>query len=274
MPLDEFREANLDSWNERAGIHANSEFYDIQKYIDDPNHLSTTVEFDRTEIGDVTGKTLLHLQCHIGTDTISMARLGATVTGVDFSEASIEVARKLSEDCGTPARFEVAELYDTPNAIDEQFDIVYTGTGALVWLPDIRGWAEVVSRMLKPGGTFYVRDGHPMAGAVDSEREDGQLVVAHPYFETEASKYEENYTYTDGPQLSKKTIIYEWNHSLGEIVTALIDNGLRIDFLHEHQFAEYRAFPACAGNGKGHWRFPEHSERLPLMFSIKATKAS
>ncbi len=273
MPLDKFRKANLDSWNERAEIHASSDFYDIAKFVEDPNHLSTTVEFDLTELGDVTGKTLLHLQCHIGTDTISMARLGNSVTGVDFSEASIEVARKLSKDCGTPARFEIAELYDTPNAINEQFDIVYTGTGALVWLPDIKGWAEVVSKMLKPGGMFYVRDSHPMAHAVDDEREDTQLVLKYPYFETkEGSRFENDVTYTDGPGLSKKTINYEWSHGLGEIVTSLIESGLRIDFLHEHQFAEYHAFPACIGNGRGNWRFEEHPERLPLMFSIKATK--
>ena len=273
MPLDEFRKANLDSWNERADVHASSKFYNLQRYVDDPNYLSITVEFDRTEIGDVRGKTLLHLQCHIGTDTVSMARLGAVATGVDFSEASINVARKLSKDCGTPARFEVAELYDTPNVIDEQFDIVYTGTGALVWLPDIKGWAQVVSKMLKPSGTLYVRDSHPMAHTVDDERKDEQLVIEYQYFETkDGSRFENDVTYTDGPGLSKKTVNYEWSHGLGETVTALIDSGLRIDFLHEQQFAEYHAFPACVGNGKGHWRFDEHPERLPLMFSIKATK--
>lgn len=272
MPLDEFRQANLDSWNERVSIHASSKFYSLDRYVQDPDHLSVTVDFDRTELGDVAGKTLLHLQCHIGTDTISWARLGAEVTGVDFSQTAIEQARQFSEDCGTAARFEVAELYGTPNVIDEQFDIVYTGIGALVWLPDIRGWARVVSQMLKTGGTFYVREGHPMAGAVDAEREDGLLVVSHPYFETEASRYEENYTYTDGPKLSKPTTNYEWNHGLGEVVTALIEAGLRIEFLHEHQFAEYHAFPACVGDDKGHWHLPDQPERLPLMYSIKATK--
>ena len=123
MPLDGFREANRDSWNERAGIHAKSKFYGIDKYVSDPSRISRTVEFDRTEIGDVDGKSLLHLQCHIGTDTISLARLGANVTGVDFSETSIDHARELSEKSGTPAEFVVCELYDTPGVINRQFDI-------------------------------------------------------------------------------------------------------------------------------------------------------
>lgn len=273
MPLDRFRKANLDSWNERAEIHAKSEFYGIDTYIENPRHISRTVEFDATELGNVSGKSLLHLQCHIGTDTISWARLGATVTGVDFSDESIKQARDLSEKSGTPAEFIVGELYETPNVIDEKFDIVYTGIGALVWLPDIRGWAKVVSAMLKPGGTFYVRDGHPMSGTIDVERDDDLLVVGYSYFEIkEGVRFDDNATYTDGPHLSKGTVTYEWSHGLGEIVTSLIESGLQIEFLHEHQFAEYHAFPACAGDGKGHWRFPDNPERLPLMFSLKATK--
>lgn len=273
MQLDRFRKANLDSWNERADIHAASKFYGIDRYITDPDHISRTVEFDKTELGDVSGKSLLHLQCHIGTDTISLARLGANVTGVDFSETSIDHARELSQKSRTPAEFVVCELYDTPRVINRQFEIVYTGIGALVWLPDIRGWAKVVASLLKPGGTFYIRDGHPMSGTIDDERDDGLLVVSSPYFETkEGTRFDNDVTYTDGPSLSKKTANYEWNHGIGEIVTSLIESGLQIEFLHEHQFAEYHAFPACVGDGEGHWRFPDHPERLPMLFSLKATK--
>ncbi len=272
MPIDEQREANRQSWDARARIHAESRFYDLASYIRDPAHLSDTVRFDRTELGDVSGKSLLHLQCHIGTDTISWARLGATVTGTDLSPVSIEQARKLSADSGTPARFEVAELYDTPDVINEKFDIVCTGVGALVWLPDIRGWAQVVSRMLKPGGVFYVRDGHPMAGAVDNGRKDDQLIVTAPYFErSEGTRYEGTGTYADGPELPDK-VDYEWNHGLGEIVTSLIDADLRIEFLHEHQFGEWHAFPEMQKDNDGYWRFPENRDHMPLMFSLRATK--
>lgn len=273
MPIDEFRQANLDNWNERAEVHAASRFYDLESYVKDQRKLSKTVEFDRTELGDVSGKTLLHLQCHIGSDTLSWARLGATVTGVDFSENSIAIARKLSKDCGTPGRFVMSELYDTPDVVREQFDIVYTGVGALVWLPDIAGWASVVSKMLTPGGTFYVRDGHPMMQTID-ERNDGLLVVRHPYFEIrEPNRFESDDTYTDGPRLTP-AVNYEWNHGLGEIVTSLIEAGLQIEFLHEHRFTEYRAFPSCVRIDDGIWRFPEHPERLPLMVSLRACKSA
>lgn len=271
MPLDDERKANLANWNERAGIHFASRAYDVQGYVSDPSKISSVVEFDRTELGDVKGKTLLHLQCHIGTDTLSWARLGATVTGVDLSDKSIEVARRLSEESGTPGRFVVAELYDAPEAIKKQFDVVYTGVGALCWLPDINGWAAVVSKMLKPGGTFYVRDGHPMAHAIDNEREDDLLVVNYPYFEKrEGMRFEDDTTYTDGAHLTS-AVSYEWNHGLGETVTALIKAGLRIDFVHEHRFAEYQHFPSLIKSVDGRWRFPKHDDRVPLMFSIRAS---
>jgi SAM-dependent methyltransferase len=272
MPLDEARRANLANWNDRARIHYASRAYDIQGYVSDASKISDVVAFDRDELGDVTGKTLLHLQCHIGTDTLSWARLGATVTGVDLSDKSIEAARRLSAESGTPGRFIVSELYDTPDVIEEQFDIVYTGVGALCWLPDIRGWASVVAKMLGPGGTFYIRDGHPMAHAMDNERHDDLLLVSYPYFETqEGMRFEDDTTYTDGPPLTS-AVSYEWNHGLGEIVTALIDAGLRIEFLHELRFSEYQHFPSLAKSADGRWRFPEGSERVPLMFSIKARK--
>lgn len=273
MALDEARKANLANWNERAGIHSVSKAYDLQGYVSDPAKISGAVEFDRGELGDVTGKSLLHLQCHIGTDTLSWARLGAHVTGVDFSDRSIEAARRLSAHSGTPGRFIVSELYETPEALDEQFDIVYTGVGALCWLPNIREWANVVSKMLKPDGGFYVRDGHPMAHALDNERDDDSLKVEYPYFETQKGmRFEGDATYTDGPRLAN-TVNYEWNHGLGEIVTALIDAGLRIEFLHEHRFAEYQHFPSLVRSDDGRWRFPVDDDRVPLMFSVKARKA-
>lgn len=158
MPLDAFRQANQANWNERTHIHAASRLYHLDGYIADPHKISGVVQFDMPDLGDVSGKTLLHLQCHIGTDTLSLARLGATVTGIDFSPDAITVARQLSAACETPARFEVAELYDTPNVIRETFDIVYTGVGALTWLPDIAAWGRVVAALLKPGGMLFVRD--------------------------------------------------------------------------------------------------------------------
>ena len=179
MPLDEYRAANRNNWDDRVPIHWDSEQYKIQKFIDDPEYISDVVQFDidRDELGDVSGKTLLHLQCHIGHDTLSWARLGADVTGIDFSEPAIDAARRLSTESGTQGEFIVAELYDSPKVLPgRQFDVVYTSIGATVWLPDINDWAEVVNQFLKPGGTFYVFELHPMMLSV-SQEDHGDLIV-------------------------------------------------------------------------------------------------
>ncbi len=271
MPLDEYRQANLENWNDRAGIHAESRMYDLAGYVANPGRLSATVEFDRSKLGDVRGKSLLHLQCHIGTDTISWSRLGASVTGVDFSDKAISIARKLGIDTDASARFEVAELYETPKVISEQFDVVYTGVGALCWLPDIAEWANVVSRMLKPGGTFYVRDFHPMLLAMDTDRNDDQLVVTYPYSGEQAFRFDSATTYTDGPAL-KHRISYEWNHGIADTVTSLLDNGLQIVALSEYPFAASQIMNCMVKQADEQWHLPQGDSLMPLMFSIKATK--
>ena len=167
MPLDQFRGTNLENWEDRVPLHAASHGYGLDRYRTDPDHISTIVAFDRDYVGDVGGARLLHLQCHIGTDTISWARLGAEATGVDFSPGSLGVARALSKESGTPARFVLSEFYEAPAAIpSETFDVVYTGVGALNWLPDIAGWARVVAGFLAPGGLFYIRENHPVLWAL------------------------------------------------------------------------------------------------------------
>jgi SAM-dependent methyltransferase len=271
MPLDEFRKANLDNWNNRAEIHAVSQQYDVDGYVTDPSKLSGTVQIDRAELGDIRGKSLLHLQCHIGTDTVSLARLGATATGVDFSETAIAVARKLAADTGTGGRFEVSELYDTPNVIRGQFDIVYTGVGALCWLPSIAEWAKVVSTMLKPGGTLYVRDFHPMLLAMDTGRDDDQLVVGYPYSGEQPFRFEDTATYTDGPPLTS-AVSYEWNHGIGDTVMALLQNGLQLQSLKEYPFAASQIMDCMVQDADGQWRLPPDRNLLPLMFSIRAVK--
>lgn len=271
MPLDKFRETNLENWNERTGIHAKSQLYDLAGYRSDPKKISGVVQFDLPDLGDISGKSLLHLQCHIGTDTLSLARLGADVTGVDFSEDAIATARQLSADSGTQGRFEVAELYDTPGVIDEKFDVVYTGVGALTWLPDIVGWGRVVSSMLKPGGTFFIRDFHPMLWTIDDEHDGDELIVKYPYFETPAKRFDNENTYSDGDKLSN-SVNYEWNHGLGEIVMALLDNGLKLELLREHQVAESRNLPSMVQTEDGRWKLPNDEDRLPMMYTIRARK--
>ena len=271
--MDRYRTANRLSWDERVPIHVASKTYDVAGFLSDSTEISGVVRFDKEHIGDVRGKSLLHLQCHFGRDTLSWARLGAIVTGVDFSRPAIEAARSLSEESGVPGRFILSELYDTPSAVAEHFDIVYTGVGALCWLPDIRGWADVVGKLLKPGGVFYIREGHPVLWCLDDETEDAALSIRYPYFETaDPMKFVESSTYTDGDASLDHSTTYVWNHGIGEIVTALIDAGLQLEYLHEHPFCNWKGSPWMIEGQDGLWRLPDHRERAPLMYSIRAVK--
>ena len=233
-------------------------------------------------MGDVRGLSLLHLQCHFGLDTLSWARLGARVTGVDFSPPAIEMARGLARQSGTDARF-VSELYDSPAVLDEQFDVVYTGIGALNWLPDIAGWVRVVAGFLRPGGRLYLVEGHPMLWALEDGRDDGRLVVSATYFETaEPNRWADGVDYADPSATLQNSVTYEWNHGLGEIVTALIEAGMAIAWLHEHQTVYWKALPhmtAASGSAdwdaRDVWGLPgEQRESLPLMYSILARRES
>ena len=270
---EDYRQVNKANWNDRVAIHWASREYGVQKFIDNPRHISQTVELDRADVGDVTGKSLLHLQCHIGTDTLSWARLGAEVTGVDLSDASIAAAKRLSADSGTPARFVETELYESTLALaGEQFDVVYTGVGALTWLPDIHRWAQVVAQFTKPGGTFYIRDVHPMMWTLDHERNDGLLVIKDRYFElSEPLVSDDEVSYHGEGRLAHQRT-HEWNHALGQTVTALIDAGLQIEFLKEQDYSQYRALPWFVQGDDGLWRLPNGQERLPMTFSIRARK--
>lgn len=272
MESTEHLSANRANWDERVDIHWGSAEYDVQRYIDDPMAISDVVEFDRTEIGEVSGKRLLHLQCHIGTDTLSWARLGATVTGVDFSPKAIDAARRLSRESGTPGRFVVSELYDSPSQLKEEFDVVYTGVGAINWLPDIDGWARVVSTFLKPGGTFYMREGHPMMSALDWD-EEHLLSIVEPYFGGTGPIDDGEDTSYAGEGKLRNAVSYNFMHGLGETVTALINAGLRIEFLREHQACEWEGIPHLRKGQDGKWRLPDQPERLPLMFSVRAVKS-
>ena len=286
MPRDAEHEpyfaANLARWDESVAIHAASRGYHLEGYLRGEKTLYAT-EMD--EVGDVTGKTLLHLQCHFGMDTLAWARLGATVTGIDFSPEAVSRARRLAEEIGVgDARFIESNIYDAPEVLDERFDVVYTGIGALNWLPDIRSWARVAAGFVKPGGFLYVYEGHPMLWALDEERDDEPFQLKYPYFEAaQPTEWDWDETYTDGPKL-KNTRGYEWNHGLGEIVSALIEAGLRLEFLHEHRSMAWQGLPMMVptdgevAEGTHHqrrvgWQLPEGlRDMVPLMYSLKASR--
>ncbi len=277
-----YYEANRARWDEAVPIHVASDGYDLEGFLRGEKSLYA-VEMD--EVGDVSGKSLLHLQCHFGVDTLNWARLGATVTGLDFSGPAVKQALVLAKQIGIEdATFVQSDLYAAREAIQGKFDIVYTGIGALCWLHDSREWARIVAHFLAPGGFLYIYEGHPILWALDQERDDQLLVISEPYFELQKpSEYEGEYTYVDGPAL-KNTKDFEWNHGIGEIVTALIDAGLRLDFLHEHREMAWAGLPwmvANDGSVAGHsahqrrvsWSLPESQrDKVPLMYSLKASK--
>lgn len=276
MPMDPHREANRANWSDRVAIHWDSDEYDAAGFIADPAALSDVVSYDREHLGEVSGKRLVHLQCHIGKDTLSWARLGAEVTGVDFSEEAIAAARRLSAESGTPGRFVLCEVYDAPEALGERFDVVYTGVGAVNWLPDITGWARVVAALLAPGGTFYIREGHPVLWSLDWKEDGGEaLEIRFPYFEVpEPVPWDDGSTYA-GDGVVDHTRTYEWNHGIAEMVTALLDAGLTLVSLREHRSLEWQGLPHMERGSDGLWRLPVHQRDLvPLMFSLKAIAPS
>ena len=266
--MDERLAANRENWNERTPVHAASAFYDVSGFKAGRNTLK---HIERAEVGDVTGKTLLHLQCHFGLDTMSWARLGARATGVDFAKAAIDVARELDAEAGTNARFIHADVYSLPDVLAEEFDIVFTSYGVLVWLPDLNRWADVIAHHLKPGGTFHMVEFHPVLTTLEPDA-TGDIRPHYSYFCQELYLAGGEPSYAGTEKIASPT--YEWQHSLGEIVTALADAGLRLDLLHEFPYCQYQALPNMVQGADGWWRFPEHNDSIPQMFSIRATKPS
>ncbi len=270
--MDERIEINRRNWNERTPIHASSEMYNVEGFKAGRITL-TDIEID--EIGPVAGKSLLHLQCHFGMDTMSWARLGAEATGVDLSDASVDLANELNAELGLGARFIRSNIYDLPEMLDEEFDIVYTALGALCWLPDLTRWAQVIARFLKPGGIFYMLDEHPAGRIFESvQSTDGghDLALRYPYFPDPKGLLEEGERNTYAGSGSISTPVYEWQHSMSEIVNALIGADLKLEFIHEFPFSFFQAQPQMRRSSGGWWRLDKYDGNIPLMLSIQATK--
>jgi SAM-dependent methyltransferase len=274
-PVEDYAELNRASWDERAPAHAASRDYAVEQFASDPGHLSEVVRFDLPRLGGIGGLRGVHLQCHIGTDTVSLARLGADMTGLDFSPASLAEARRLAGLAGADVRFVEAEVYDAPGALGpEPFDLVYTGIGALCWLPDIARWARVVAGLLRPGGRLFIREGHPMLWALDDTRPDGLLAVEYPYFEREEPLvFDDGGTYVETDVVFTHNRTHEWNHGLGEIVTALMSAGMDLTGLVEHDSVPWDALPGQMERiGRGEWRLADRPWRLPHTYTLQAVR--
>jgi len=263
---NEGMQANRRLWDEWAKLHVNSEMYAHESFLRGRNSLNA-LELD--ELGDVQGKTLLHLQCHFGHDTLSWARLGATVTGMDFSPEAIEIARATAAQLDLPARFLCCNLYDLPQHLDQTFDVVFTSYGVLTWLPDLRAWARIAARYVKPGGIFYMAEFHPFSMVFNDEGE--QVEQRYPYFNEGAIVLPAQGSYADR-EADVHGITYEWAYPLGEVLTALIDAELRIQFVHEFPYTCYQAFPWLEQHADGNFYPKAGIPSLPLMFSVKAEK--
>jgi SAM-dependent methyltransferase len=264
---DNWLHINHKLWNDRVNSHKNSAFYDLELFKKTRDAL---MPIEKKELGDVSNQSLLHLQCHFGMDTLSWAERGAIVTGVDFSENAIDLARELAIELNYPnARFIHSDIYNLPNNLEAkaQFDIVFTSYGTIGWLPDLNKWAAIIAYYLKPNGTFYIADFHPFVWTLS----DDFSTIQYNYFGGEAIIEEEEGSYADRNAPIKNTAVC-WNHSLSSLVNALINNGLRIEFLNEFPYSPYNCFQKTVLGEDGFYRIEGMENLIPMVYSIKAIK--
>lgn len=257
-------EANKEAWNKRTSVHIGSDFYDLEGF---KNGESSLKHIELEELSDIDGKSFLHLQCHFGMDSLSWARIGAEVTGVDLSDKAIEEARKLNNELNLTAEFVCSNVLELDKNLDKKFDIVFTSYGTIGWLPDINRWGEIVSHFLKPGGIFYIIEFHPYLWIFDDDFKKFQ----YSYFMKDVIEEEVSGTYADR-EANIQYKDYSWNHTLSDIINSLINNGLQIQFVHEFPYSTYNCFPNMIEIGKDKYVFEDHKELIPYMYSIKAKK--
>ncbi len=260
----EYFEANRALWNEKTKHHTASDFYDVQGFIAGNTSLK---EPELELLGDVTGKSILHLQCHFGQDTLSLARMGAVVTGTDIAEDAIAAAIDLSEEIKQTATFIRADTYSVPEKVKEQFDIVFSTYGVIGWLPDMQRWAQVVAHMLKPGGKLVFVEFHPMVWMFDNDFTH----VQYSYFNIEPIIETLQGTYADrDADIAMKEI--GWNHTMSDVIQALTDAGLALDVFKEYDYSVYDCFANTVKIADGKWQIKGMERKLPMMYAIRATK--
>ncbi len=268
----DYRNINLANWNSRVPVHEVG--YRLHEHTGDPHHLSSVVRFDLPRLGVIDGLDGVHLQCHIGTDTVSLARLGARMTGLDFSAPALEVASRLAADCGETIEFVESDVYAAVDALGpERFDFVYTGIGALCWLPDAGRWAQVVASLLRPGGFLFIREGHPVLWSLCDPRPDEVVSIEYPYFESDGTVFVEATSYVgDEGALTSPTIVH-FNHGLAEIFNALWSAGLTITLFEEHESVPWNPLDtAMVEDEMGEFRLRERPDRMPFTYTLRAQK--
>lgn len=259
-----YLEINRESWNNKTEIHLKSEFYDLESFLKGNTSLN---DIELNLLGDITGKTILHLQCHFGQDTISLSRLGAAVTGVDLSDKAIESARQIASKTNSNVDFICCDIYDLPNHLDKQFDIVYTSYGTIGWLPDLDKWASIVSRYLKPTGQFVFVEFHPVVWMFDDNFEH----VGYNYFNSGAIVEKEDGTYADKTaDITQEYVM--WNHGLSEVINSLITNGLEIKSLNEFDYSPYNCFNKTIEFAPKKYRIDHLENKIPMVYSVVAGK--
>lgn len=257
-------EVNRHSWNAVTPYHIRSGFYDHEAFLRGSSSLKPVEE---SLLDDLTGKEVLHLQCHFGQDTISLQRIGAVVTGVDFSEVAIEEAKRTAAELQIPADFICCNIYDLPHRLDKQFDVIFTSYGVIGWLPDLNRWAAVISRFLKPGGKFLIVEFHPFVWTLDNDFRQ----IGYDYFNTTPIHESITGTYADREAPVEHTNV-SWNHSLSEMMEALIGEGLVIRHFLEYDYSPYNCFPFMQEDEAGKFRFSHLSHRIPMIYAVSAVK--
>ena len=275
MGTDEWRAINKANWESRVPVHTAPGGYRLDAF-DAPDHLSSVVRYDLPRLGRLDGLDVVHLQCHIGTDTVSLARLGArSVTGLDFSPAALAAGRALATRAGAAVTFVESDVYDAGTALGhERFDVVYTGIGALCWLPSVTRWATVVAALLRPGGRLFIREAHPVLWTMSDPRPDGLLVVAFPYFETDGVPFSEAVTYAGDGTLAAPDIVH-FNHGMAEILNAVAGAGLTVTAFEEHREVSWNPLGDAmvpSPDHEGEFVLAHGRDRLPLTYTLQATK--
>ncbi|MGZ3845575.1 MAG: class I SAM-dependent methyltransferase [Flavisolibacter sp.] len=265
--MDEYQEyfdENKKLWNQRTVVHKDSAFYDVRSFLEGKSSLN---EIELKELGDVRGKKILHLQCHFGMDSLSLARMGADVTGVDLSDTAIEEARRLNDELSLNAKFVCCNVYDLKDHLNDEFDIVFTSYGVIGWLPELETWAGVVASFLKTGGFFYMAEFHPVVWMLDEDLKN----VKYYYHNRETIVMDAQGTYTDRyADIQGKE--YSWNHSISEVLNALLSRKLQLDFFNEYSYSPYPCFRNVVQGADGNWRVRGSEDKIPMVYSLKMTK--